>query len=50
MHFVGVDVGGQTMKAGVVDEQGQPVGELSIVPTESERGNDHFLKQLCKAV
>lgn len=50
MHYIGVDVGGQTIKAGVVDQQGQPVGELSIVPTESERGNDHFLNQLCIAV
>lgn len=50
MYYIGVDVGGQTIKAGVVDDQGQPRGELSIVPTESERGNDHFLGQVCKAV
>lgn len=50
MYYIGVDVGGQTIKAGVVNDQGQPVGELSIVPTESERGNDHFLSQLCEAV
>lgn len=50
MYYVGADVGGQTIKAGVVDDKGNPVGELSIVPTESERGNDHFLDQLCKSI
>jgi len=49
-YYVGVDVGGQTIKAGVVDALGQPVSTLSIIPTESEQGNDHFLGQLCKAV
>ena len=50
MFYVGADVGGQTIKVGVVDDQGSPVCELSIVPTESERGNDHFLNQLCKSI
>lgn len=50
MFYIGVDVGGQTIKAGVVNDMGQPVGDISIVPTESERGNDHFLGQLCEAV
>lgn len=50
MHYVGVDVGGQTIKAGIVDALGQPLGELCIVPTESERGADHFLHQLCESV
>ncbi len=49
-YYVGADVGGQTIKAGVVDDHGNPVGELSIVPTESERGNDHFLSQLCESI
>jgi glucokinase len=50
MYYVGVDVGGQTIKAGVVDAQGKPVSALSVIPTESEQGNDHFLGQLCKTV
>jgi glucokinase len=49
-YYVGVDVGGQTIKAGVVDASGKPVSALSITPTESEQGNDHFLGQLAKAV
>jgi glucokinase len=49
-YYVGVDVGGQTIKAGVVDDRGTPVGDLSITPTESEQGNDHFLAQLCQSV
>jgi glucokinase len=50
MYFVGVDVGGQTIKAGVVDEMGRPVAELTVTPTESERGNEHFLHQVYQAV
>lgn len=50
MHYVGADVGGQTIKTGVVTEAGQLVGELTIVPTESEKGNDHFLNQLCQSI
>jgi glucokinase len=50
MYYVGADVGGQTIKAGVVTENGELLGELSIVPTESERGNEHFLEQLCESI
>jgi glucokinase len=50
MHYIGIDVGGQTIKAGVVDDQGRPHSVISITPTESEQGNDHFLGQLCKSV
>jgi glucokinase len=50
MHYVGVDVGGQTIKAGVVDHDGNPVDDIVIVPTQSERGNEHFLSQVEEAV
>ncbi len=50
MYYVGADVGGQTIKTGVVTEAGQLLGELTIVATESEHGNDHFLKQLCQSI
>ncbi|HMO36551.1 MAG TPA: ROK family protein, partial [Gemmatales bacterium] len=50
MYYVGVDVGGQTIKTGVVTETGELQGELTIVPTESEKGNEHFLEQLCQSI
>jgi glucokinase len=50
MYYIGVDVGGQTIKAGVVQANGQPHGEFCITPTESEQGNEHFLEQLGQAL
>ena len=35
--FVGLDVGGTAMKAGVVDDSGQPLACVSL-PTEAHRG------------
>lgn len=46
MYYIGVDVGGQTIKTGVVDYKGQPVEDISIVPTKSELGADVFLSQV----
>jgi len=46
MYYIGVDVGGQTIKTGVVDSKGQPVEDISIVPTKSELGADVFLSQV----
>lgn len=50
MFYVGVDVGGQTIKTGVVDQQGNPVQDVSIVPTESEKGAGHFLNQIEQSI
>ncbi|HQR41479.1 MAG TPA: ROK family protein [Gemmatales bacterium] len=50
MLYVGVDVGGQTIKAGVVDHHGQPIEDIVIVPTQSEQGNGHFLRQVEDAI
>jgi glucokinase len=57
--FVGLDVGGTTMKAGVVDdagravrrndEQGRPLCPLSL-PTEPERGQEAGLERMCEAI
>jgi glucokinase len=47
--FVGVDVGGQSMKAGVVDDTGQALSNTSV-PTESEKGQQHGLGQMCKVI
>lgn len=49
-YYVGIDVGGQTIKGGVVDASGKPKGEITIVPTESANGNEHFLGQVCKCI
>lgn len=48
-HFVGVDVGGTTMKGGVVDESGRAFSAVSL-PTEPARGQQHGLEQMCQTV
>jgi glucokinase len=47
--FVGVDVGGQSIKGGVVQDDGKALSSVSV-PTEAERGQDHGLNQMAKAV
>lgn len=47
--FVGVDVGGQTIKAGVVTDQGRALSSISV-PTEAWKGQEHGLAQMAKAV
>jgi glucokinase len=49
LQFVGLDVGGTTMKAGVVDGQGRPYSNISV-PTEAQRGQDWGLEQMCVAI
>lgn len=46
--FVGVDVGGSSIKAGVVDESGQPLSSVSL-PTEAYKGQQHGLEQICRS-
>src|SRR5262245_61675897 len=48
--FVGLDVGGTTMKAGVVDESGKPVGPPVSLPTEAAKGQTHGLLQMVATV
>lgn len=50
MYYIGIDVGGQTIKAGVVSASGEDGGKHCVVPTESERGSAHFLSQVALAV
>jgi glucokinase len=47
--FVGLDVGGTTMKAGVVTDAGQPLSAVSV-PTEAYKGQEHGLDQMCLAI
>jgi glucokinase len=47
--YVGLDVGGSTMKAGVVDDEGRPLSAVSV-PTEAHRGQEHGLRRMCEAI
>src|SRR5947208_2688684 len=47
--FVGLDVGGTTMKAGVVDDAGHPLAAVSL-PTEAYRGQEFGLERMCEAI
>lgn len=47
--YVGLDVGGSTMKAGVVDDQGKPLSAVSL-PTEPHRGQDFGLERMCESI
>jgi glucokinase len=48
-HYVGLDVGGTTMKAGVVDDRGKPLGSVSL-PTEAHRGQELGLERMCETI
>lgn len=48
-YFVGLDVGGTTMKAGVVDDAGRLLSKVSL-PTEPERGQDHGLATMAECI
>lgn len=47
--FVGLDVGGTSMKAGVVDDQGKSLGNVSL-PTEAHRGQEFGLERMCESI
>jgi glucokinase len=47
--FVGLDVGGTSMKAGVVDDDGRPLASVSL-PTEAARGQEHGLQRMCQTI
>jgi glucokinase len=47
--FVGLDVGGTTMKAGVVDGDGQALSATSL-PTEASRGQTFGLERMCETI
>jgi glucokinase len=48
-HFVGVDVGGQSIKGGVVTDTGQVLSSISV-PTEAYKGQEHGLGQMGETV
>ena len=49
-YFVGLDVGGSTMKAGVVTDDGRLVSSPLNVPTEPAMGQDYALQTMAGAI
>ena len=47
--YVGLDVGGTNMKAGVVDDSGTPLSGVSL-PTEAHRGQKFGLERMCETI
>ena len=48
--FVGLDVGGTTIKAAVVDDSGRIVGQSVALATEADRGPEHGLQVMAEAI
>ncbi len=48
-YFAGLDVGGTSMKGGVVDDDGQPLSAVSL-DTEAERGQEFGLERMCETI
>src|SRR5262245_25585085 len=49
-YFVGLDVGGTTMKAAVVNDAGRPLSEPAVLETRPELGQDIGLETMCEAI
>jgi glucokinase len=47
--YLGLDVGGTSMKGGVVDDGGRPLSAVSG-PTEPERGQEAGLERMCETI
>jgi glucokinase len=47
--FAGLDVGGTSMKGGVVDDGGRPLASVSL-PTEAYKGQDHGLMRMLETI
>src|SRR5207237_8853001 len=47
--YVGLDVGGTTMKAAVVDDAGKAFPSATL-PTEAAKGQEHGLKQMAATI
>ena len=45
--YLGIDLGGTNVKAGVVDDAGQPLSRASL-PTEAEKGPEHGVQRICE--
>ncbi len=49
-YYVGLDVGGTTMKAAVVDDHGRPQSTPAVMETRPERGQDAGLETMCQTI
>jgi glucokinase len=49
-QYVGLDVGGTTMKAAVVGDDGTPRSKPVVMDTNPERGQDAGLETMCEAI
>lgn len=49
-YFVGLDVGGTTMKAAVVGDDGRPLTPPVSLPTRPERGQEVGLETMCETI
>jgi glucokinase len=49
-YFVGLDVGGTTMKAAVVGDDGKPLSTPAVLDTNPERGQDAGLETMCETI
>lgn len=48
--FVGLDVGGTTMKAAVVDDTGRPLSDPQVMATEPQLGQEVGLATMCETI
>ncbi len=49
-YYVGLDVGGTTMKAAVIDDNGKPLSTPAVMDTNPERGQDAGLETMCETI
>ncbi len=49
LYYVGLDVGGSSMKGGVVDDTGRPLSAVTL-PTEAHKGQEFGLERMCQTI
>src|SRR5882672_4347806 len=49
LYYVGLDVGGSSMKGGAVDETGRPLSGVSL-PTEAHKGQELGLERMAETI
>jgi glucokinase len=47
-YFLGIDLGGTNIKAGVVDRQGKPLSRADL-PTHADKGPEEGIRRICQA-